>query len=167
MNYAEAVYERNGVISDADLDKSLNLVRLRANKTMPKLSNAFAATNGLDLRTEIRRERFTELYYENFRFDDIKRWHSAGTDLVTNVGGSAYGNAVGFVSPWPVSIRFTGTQAQLGPSQLAPVPTNAKDANGNLILDNTARTFSERNYLYPIPTQQITLNPALIQNPGW
>ncbi|CAH0274478.1 hypothetical protein SRABI27_04753 [Pedobacter sp. Bi27] len=167
LNYAEAVYERNGVISDADLDKSLNLVRLRANKTMPKLSNAFAATNGLDLRTEIRRERFTELYYENFRFDDIKRWHSAGTDLVTNVGGSAYGNAVGFVSPWPVSIRFTGTQAQLGPNQLAPVPTNAKDANGNLILDNTARTFSERNYLYPIPTQQITLNPALIQNPGW
>jgi len=167
LNYAEAVYERNGVISDADLDKSLNLVRLRANKTMPKLSNAFAATNGLDLRTEIRRERFTELYYENFRFDDIKRWHSAGTDLVTNVGGSAYGNAAGFVSPWPVSIRFTGTQAQLGPNQLATVPTNAKDANGNLILDNTARTFSERHYLYPIPTQQLTLNPALIQNPGW
>ena len=167
LNYAEAVYERNGTISDADLDKSLNLVRLRANKTMPKLSNAFAATNGLDLRTEIRRERFTELYYENFRFDDIKRWHSAGTDLVTNVGGSAYGNAAGFVSPWPVSIRFTGTQAQLGPNQLATVPTNAKDANGNLILDNTARTFSERHYLYPIPTQQLTLNRALIQNPGW
>jgi hypothetical protein len=167
LNYAEALYERNGAISDADLDKSLNLVRLRANKTMPKLSNAFVATNGLDLRTEIRRERFTELYYENFRFDDIKRWHSAGTDLVTNVGGSAYGNAAGFISPWPVSIRFTGTQAQLGPNQLATVPTNAKDANGNLILDNTARTFSERHYLYPIPTQQLTLNPALIQNPGW
>lgn len=167
LNYAEAIYERNGTISDADLDKSLNLVRLRANKTMPKLSNAFVTTNTLDFRTEIRRERFTELYYENFRFDDIKRWHSAGTDLITNIGGSAYGNAAGFVSPWPVSIRFTGTQAQLGPNQLAPAPTNAKDANGNLILDNTARTFSERNYLYPIPTQQLTLNPALIQNPGW
>lgn len=167
LNYAEAVFERNGTIGDADLDRSLNLVRQRANRTMPKLSNAFVATNGLDFRTEIRRERFTELYYENFRFDDIKRWHSAGTDLITNVGGTAYGNAAGFVSPWPISIRYTGTQAQLGPNPLSPVPTNARDANGNLILDNTARTFSEKNYLYPIPTQQLALNPALVQNPGW
>ena len=167
LNYAEAVYERNGAIGDADLDKSLNLVRQRVNRNMPKLSNTFASQNGLDLRTEIRRERFTELYYENFRFDDIKRWHSAGTDLITNVGGSAYGNAAGFVSPWPISIKYTGTQAQLGPNPLAPAPTNAKDANGNLILDNTARAFAEKNYLYPIPTQQLTLNPALVQNPGW
>jgi len=167
LNYAEAVYERNAIISDVDLDKSINLVRGRVNKTMPKLSNAFVSANGLDFRTEIRRERFVELYYENFRFDDIKRWHSAGTDLVTNVGGTAYNNAAGFVSPWPVSIRYRGTQAQSGPNQLTPAPTNALDLNGNLILDNTARMFSEKNYLYPIPTQQIALNPALVQNPGW
>lgn len=168
LNYAEAVYERNGSISDADLDKSINLVRLRVNKTMPRLSNAFVTANGLDFRTEIRRERFIELYYEGFRFDDIKRWHSAATDLVTNVGGTAYGNAPAFVSPWPVGIKYTGTQAQLGPNPLAPAPTNAKDANGQLILDNTARGFTEKNYLYPIPAQQTTLNPALLpNNPGW
>jgi hypothetical protein len=168
LNYAEAVYERNGSINDADLDKSINLVRLRVNKTMPRLSNAFVTANGLDFRTEIRRERFIELYYEGFRFDDIKRWHSAATDLVTNVGGTAYGNDPAFVSPWPVGIKYTGTQAQVGPNPLAPAPTNAKDANGQLILDNTARNFTEKNYLYPIPAQQTTLNPALLpNNPGW
>ena len=72
--YAEAVYERNGSISDADLDRSLNLVRNRVNKTMPKLSNALVTTNGLDMRTEIRRERTIELYLEGFRVDDLKRW---------------------------------------------------------------------------------------------
>jgi starch-binding outer membrane protein, SusD/RagB family len=167
LNYAEAVYERTESITDADLNKSINLVRLRANKNMPALTNAFVTVNGLDFRTEIRRERFIELYYEGFRFDDIKRWHSAGTDLVTNIGGTAYGNASAFVSPWPIGIKYTGTQAQIGPNPLAPVPTNARDANGCLILDNTARGFSEKNYLYPIPTQQLALNPALVQNPGW
>ena len=167
--YAEAVFERNGSISDADLNKSLNLVRLRINtsNSMPPLTNAFVTANGLDMRTEIRRERAVELFDEDFRFDDIKRWHSAAVDLVSNIGGTAYGNAAAFVSPWPVSIKYTGTQAQLGPDPLTPAPTNAKDANGCLITDQTARQFSEKNYLYPLPASQLALNPQLVQNPGW
>jgi len=167
LNYAEAVYERNGSIGDADLNKSLNLVRLRVNSSMPPLSNSFAGMNGLDMRTEIRRERAIELFDEDFRFDDIKRWHSAAIDLVSNVGGTAYGNLAEFVSPWPLGTKYTGTQAQLGPDPLNPVPTNPKDANGCLITDQTVRQFSEKNYLYPIPAQQLSLNPKLVQNPGW
>ncbi|MCH5686334.1 RagB/SusD family nutrient uptake outer membrane protein [Niabella sp. W65] len=56
LNYAEAVFERSGSISDDDLNKSLNLVRNRVNKTMPKLSNALVTANGLDMRSEIRRK---------------------------------------------------------------------------------------------------------------
>lgn len=169
LNYAEAVFERNGAIPDADLDKSLNLVRLRINVSngMPRLSNAFAATNGLDMRTEIRRERALELFDEDFRLDDIKRWHSGGTDLVSNVGGMAYGSVAGFVSPWPVSIKWTGTQYQTGPNAYTAGSTLAKDANGCIITDQTARQWIEKNYLYPIPAQQIALNPQLKQNPGW
>jgi len=169
LNYAEAVFERNGAISDADLDKSLNLVRLRANQNngMPKLSNAFVNINGLDMRTEIRRERNVELFFEYFRFDDVKRWHTANVDFVTNTGGTAYGNAAGFVSAWPVAGRYKGTQAELGPNQISPKPTNALDANGNIIIDQTARLWTEKNYLYPLPSGQINLNPNLEQNPGW
>src|ERR1044072_1737844 len=87
LNYAEAVYERNGSISDADLDKSLNLVRNRVNKTMPKLSNAFVSAKTLDMRTEIRRERTIELYLEGFRVDDLKRWKTAETEMPMDVLG--------------------------------------------------------------------------------
>lgn len=169
LNYAEAVFERNGAISDADLNKSLNLVRLRINTDngMPPLTNAFVTANGLDMRTEIRRERAIELFDEDFRFDDIKRWHSAATDLVSNVGGIAYGNAAAFVSPWPVSIEWTGTQYQTGPNAYTAGATLPKDANGCIITDQTGRQWAEKNYLYPIPAQQLALNPQLVQNPGW
>ena len=169
LNYAEAVFERNGAISDADLDKSLNLVRLRINTDngMPKLSNDLVTANGLDMRTEIRRERTIELFNEDFRLDDIKRWHSGSVDLVSNVGGSAYDNAAAFVSSWPVSIEWTGTQYQSGPNAFPAGSTLPKDANGCIITDQTARQWAEKNYLYPIPAQQIALNPQLQQNPGW
>jgi len=169
LNYAEAVFERNGTIADADLDKSLNLVRLRINVTngMPPLSNAFVTANSLDMRTEIRRERTIELYMEGFRIDDLKRWHNAITELGVNVGGSAYGNASQFVSSWPVGIKYTGTQYQNGPSPWTAVASQARDANGCIILDQAARQFSEKNYLLPIPASQLALNPALMQNPGW
>ena len=39
---------------------------------------------------------------------------------------------------------------------------------GNYMKATTAkRTFDKKYYLYPIPTQQITLNPAIKQNFGW
>ena len=52
---AEALYEKNGQISDADLDRTINVLRSRVN--MPGLTNAFVTANNLDMLTEIRRER--------------------------------------------------------------------------------------------------------------
>lgn len=149
LNYAEAVYEKNGSISDADLDKSLNLVRQRVNKTMPKLSNALVSANGLSMQTEIRRERTVEFFYEGFRVDDLKRWNTAATVLKQPLLG----------------IKWTGTAYQTTWTAQAGTP---KDADGNLIVDPAAnRMFSDKNYLLPLPTQQIQLNPNLSQNPGW
>lgn len=147
LNYAEAVFERNGSISDADLDKSLNLTRLRINKSMPKLSNAFVQANSLDMRTEIRRERTIELFGEGFRTDDLKRWHTA-VDLLTKP---------------ELGVKWTGTEYMTTYPQGASA---AKDVDGNIIVDAT-RSFSEKNYLWPIPSQQLQLNPKLEQNPGW
>jgi len=145
LNYAEAVYERNGSITDADLDKSLNLVRNRVNKTMPKLSNAFVSTNSLDMRTEIRRERNIELYFEGFRVDDLKRWKTAETEMPSDVLG----------------ITYTGTAWATRWTSIS-----SKVANGVYRLE-TGRAWADKNYLLPIPTQQIQLNPKLVQNPGW
>ncbi|HEY1201607.1 MAG TPA: RagB/SusD family nutrient uptake outer membrane protein [Niastella sp.] len=149
LNYAEAVFERNGSISDADLDKSLNLVRNRVNKTMPKLSNALISTNSLDMRTEIRRERTIELYLEGFRVDDLKRWKTAETEMPMNVLGIKW-KGTRWETRWVVSGK-------------SPYPV---DANGFLIFEDS-RKWANKNYLLPIPAQQRTLNPNLDQNPDW
>jgi hypothetical protein len=147
LNYAEALYERNGVISDADLDKSLNKVRNRVNATMPKLANAFVSDNGLDMREEIRRERAIELQGEGFRMDDLKRWYIAHIELVKPLLG----------------VRWKGTEFE---TKYTNAPTLTAD--GDVLADPiTERKFSEKNYLIPIPTNQIQLNTNLVQNPGW
>jgi starch-binding outer membrane protein, SusD/RagB family len=150
LNYAEAVYERNGSISDADLDKSLNLVRLRVNidNSMPKLSNEFVGAHGLDMREEIRRERAVELQGEGFRMDDLKRWYIAHIELNKPLLG----------------IRYTGTEyATKYPALGKPLTTD-----GDVIADpETERHFTEKNYLIPLPTNELQLNPNLVQNPGW
>ncbi|MCX8492360.1 MAG: RagB/SusD family nutrient uptake outer membrane protein, partial [Cyclobacteriaceae bacterium] len=83
--YAEAVFERNGSISDADLDKSINKVRNRVG--MPRLTNAFVSGNGLNMLDEIRRERTIELYVEGFRYDDLRRWKTAEVEMPKPVLG--------------------------------------------------------------------------------
>ena len=67
--YAEAVFEKSESISDADLNRSINLLRNRVG--LPDLSNGFVSSNGLNMREEIRRERTVELSYEGFRYDDL------------------------------------------------------------------------------------------------
>ena len=145
LNYAEAVYERNGAISDVDLDKSLNLVRNRVNKTMPKLSNGFVQTNGLDLRTEIRRERTIELYLEGFRRDDLIRWKTAEVEMPKPIEG----------------ITWTGTAYE---TYWSGIKNNV--VNGNYRLESS-RTWQEKHYLLPLPSQQLQLNTNLVQNTGW
>jgi hypothetical protein len=149
LNYAEALYERDGAISNEDLDISFNQVRLRSNPDMPKLSNAFVGKNGLDMRTEIRRERTIELYQEGFRLDDLKRW-----DIAVQVMNQPL-----------LGVKFTGTEYQTNWGSTT-LPTQAKDENGCLIMD-TNRQWTDKNYLYPLPSDQLQLNPNLKQNPGW
>lgn len=149
LNYAEAVYERDGRISDADLDISLNLVRRRANPNMPKLSNAFVSSNGLDMREEIRRERTVELYLEGFRVDDLKRWNTAVQTMNQPLLG----------------VKYTGTEFQSNWGS-ANQPNQLKDSEGCLIMDDN-RQWTSKDLLYPIPSDQLQLNPNLGQNPGW
>ena len=137
LNYAEAVYERDGAISDDDLAISINLTRKRINPTMPDLTNAFVSTNGLDMREEIRRERTIELFNEGFRIDDLKRWKTAETEMPMAFRGSKF---------------CGGTTDEEG----FMIFETAGD-----------RQWNERNYLLPLPVDQRQLNPNLGQNTGW
>ncbi|MCU7552739.1 RagB/SusD family nutrient uptake outer membrane protein [Chitinophagaceae bacterium LB-8] len=161
LNYAEAVYERNGSISDADLDKSLNLVRNRINAAMPKLSNDLVTVNGLDMREEIRRERAVELQGEGFRMDDLKRWYIAHIELNKPMLGVHWTG-----TEYETIYSYTGTGTP--PAGIKKRPGITLDANGDVVTDPASeRKFTEKNYLIPIPTNQMQLNPNLVQNPGW
>lgn len=146
LNFAEAIYELNDQISDHDLDKSLNLVRLRVNPSMPKLSNSFVTANGLDMREEIRRERTVELFLEGFRIDDLKRWKTAETEMPEDQLG----------------VQITGTAFATSWSS----QSRSLNSSGCIIM-YSGRTWDEKNYLYPLPSDQLQLNPGLTQNPGW
>ena len=147
LNYAEAVYERDDAIGNDDLDFSLNLVRLRVNPEMPKLSTSLVNDYGLDMREEIRRERTVELYFEGFRIDDLKRWKTAEIEMPKNILG----------------IKWEGTEFQ---TRWGTASAQPKDADGCLIMEG-GRMWSEKNYLLPLPTDQLQLNPNLGQNPQW
>lgn len=146
LNYAEAVFERDDKISNDDLNISLNLVRRRVNTEMPELTNEFVEKNGLDMRTEIRRERTVELYNEGFRMDDLKRWKTAETEMPKDFLG----------------IKWTGTEYQTQ----WPNVSYEKNKDGYIILE-TGRKWESKHYLYPLPSDQLQLNPNLKQNPGW
>ncbi|MBQ7420127.1 MAG: RagB/SusD family nutrient uptake outer membrane protein [Prevotella sp.] len=146
LNYAEATYEMGESISDNDLNISLNLVRNRVNPNMPKLTNAFATANGLNMREEIRRERTVELFLEGFRIDDLKRWKTAENEMPQDLLG----------------VKVTGTWFESNWS------AQARDLNSDgCVLMYSGRTWAQKNYLYPLPQDQRQLNPQLSQNPGW
>ena len=147
LNYAEATYELTESITDTDLDLSLNLVRQRVNRNMPKLSNSFVSANGLNMREEIRRERTVELFLEGFRIDDLKRWKTAETEMPQDQLG----------------VKITGTWFE---SNWPAAKSRSLNSDGCIVMYG-GRTWAQKNYLYPLPQDQRQLNPQLGQNPGW
>jgi hypothetical protein len=164
--YAEAKMELNGNISDADLNISLNLVRARAG--VAPLTNALATANGLDIRNEIRRERTLELWGENSRFDDLKRWGIAEQELNQSICGAVVGSA-----SYPTDFKDASGNATkfYAPNLYVYGETAVATGKGNLncvTVDAAAnRNFKRINYLFPIPLKQIQLNNKLVQNNGY
>ena len=148
---AEALYEKNGQISDADLDRTINVVRARVN--MPPLSNAHVDTYGLDMLEEIRRERTVELALEGFRRDDLRRWKTAEE-----------------VMPEPIrGVKFEGTEYETRYPDLQIGADIQVDANGFIVAEPaSSRQFLPKHYLNPLPLQQVQLSDGTLeQNAGW
>ena len=152
---AEALYERDGLISDGDLNRTINLLRDRAGMpSASNLTNGFVGTHGLDMLTEIRRERTVELAFEGFRRDDLRRWKTADAEMPQALRG----------------VKFVGTEYQQKEDTSFHVGRDIQvDAGGFVIAEPaSARQFLPKHYLDPIPLQQIQLSKGtLTQNPGW
>ena len=98
------------------------------------------------MREEIRRERRVELAQEGFRYWDLIRWKTAETELPKPVLGNYF-----FKSEYG-----TSTAVKLTPATYI------------LVQDASFRRFDPaRDYLFPIPLNEVSLNDQLTQNPGW
>ncbi|WP_286779634.1 MULTISPECIES: RagB/SusD family nutrient uptake outer membrane protein [Sphingobacterium] len=186
LNYAEAKAEL-GTLSQADLDKSIKLLRDRVG--MPNL-NLQAAKSNPDaflakdypnvvgdmkgVLLEIRRERRIELVMESFRWDDILRWKSG--QLVTRQFKGMYFPGTGKFDldndgkddVW----IYEGDKPSASGIQLLKLGSEILLENGNkgnvIINAHIKKVFDEKkDYLYPIPIQERQLNPNLTQNPNW
>lgn len=186
--YAEATCElNNGSISDDDLNISINKNRTRAR--IAPLTNALIANvwdanwfnfetgrhevHKLTMLDEIRRERACELFAEGHRLNDLKRWGIAqinlrGQKLGRKILGTYYGDQANKVN----SLTYSGTPVYdpaNRPTQWGLVSEDPADIDyGRPIATIPGNClWSERDYLDPLPLEQIRLNPALTQNPGW
>ena len=113
---------------------------------------------------EIRRERTVELIDEGFRYDDIIRWKIAEKVLPVDLIGIKY-----------VEDEATNTQREDIQHKLTDAEGKIKgrkvydDVDMYVIeMANTRQFNPEKDYLYPIPKQEIIRsNNAVIQNPNW
>lgn len=149
LNYAEVMWEL-GSFNQSVADATINKLRTRVSMPSMMLSQidgSFDAKRDLTVDPvlwEIRRERRVELMGEGFRFNDLKRWKK-GTYLNKQplgvwVRNADYGNKL--------KINGGGTQGYV-------------EYFGN------PAGWLDKYYLEPLPTQDLVLNPKLVQNPGY
>ena len=190
MNYIEAAAELADMgaytLTQADFDKTINTIRDRPSTQMPHLilAGSNLQVNGVTINDperdadvtpiiwEIRRERRTELVYEGIRFNDLRRWSKLHyADMVRNpkANRGAYLDKTAFVAQYnathttPITVEtLKGVKIEGGGTAgyIQPITSTA-----------LMRTMAEKDYLYPLPEDQITLYKSrgyeLPQNPGW
>ena len=194
--YAEAKAEL-GTLTQADLDMSVNLLRDRVGMPHMNMQaananpdwylcseeygyrNVSGSNKGVIL--EIRRERSIELFKEGFRWDDLMRWKEGlcinqvmhgqyfpglgeydltgdnKPDIVLYEGkkpAEKKGVAAFEVGTLTGVVLTEGTKGYINP-QPQENPQNAHIFDEN------------RDYYYPIPSTERSLNPNLTQNPNW
>lgn len=169
---AEANAELGKCTQDV-LDKTINLLRDRVG--MPHLTtDPVKDPKAIDygytvapLIYEIRRERRIELITEGFRLDDLKRWN--GMKVFEN-------------PKTMLGIRITDEVRKLYSTSNI---TFGEGENARPIVDFEGKTYlmqypdrgltpagrkwvaNDKRFFEPIPTNELTLNPNLKQNPGW
>ncbi len=153
--YAEAFYELNGYIPDEELNISINLLRDRVG--MSHLTNELVTMNNLDMREEIRRERTVELYCEGFRYDDLRRWKRAETEMSQTILGAR-------ITGTPFAKTYTFPDKSI---YTPPAIEGKLTSDGYYIVEPAGnRSFLQKHYLRPIPSAEVRIT-KLKQNPGW
>lgn len=159
LAFAEAKAEL-GTITDGDLNNSINKLYARAGlpaQTVASLTNMGDNANNMNVPSliwEIRRCRRCELMFDNdTRYWDLIRWKQLEILDTNNYPNTALGANVSNIPENLKKNIFTNAAGYIDCAQTA---------NGRF-----ERKFNQREYLYPLGSGQLDLNPQLTQNPGW
>lgn len=190
LNYAEAKAEY-GNISQEDIDRTINLLRDRVG--MPHLNAVEAnanpdpyltsedfypdldGTENAGIILEVRRERAIELAQEGFRYADLMRWKHG-----EHLARPYYGLYIPGPGLYDVDGDGKADYDFYTTKSFGSAPVSGKLGENFFLSDgdhgylyphhNIQKEFNfdpVRDYLYPIPIDDRTLNPNLTQNPGW
>lgn len=196
LNYAEAKAEL-GILQQSDIDRSIKLLRDRVgmpNMNLQEIdmlgSDPFllAAETGYPnvagqpqeaYILEIRRERAIELFDEDMRHTDLIRWrngqaynHKFLGFYIANAEGQHDLDKNGTIDVW----FYTGDAPKA-----EEIPTGCvirkideqayftNKTSGNIIANPIVdgKWNDEKDYYYPIPINERSLNPNLTQNKNW
>jgi len=156
LNFAEAKAEL-GTLTQNDVDKSIKLLRDRVG--MPNLDLATIQPDPdwdfpllSPVINEVRRERRIELACEGYRWNDIARWRAHHLIINMKPKGAFFSAEEYPELEVGVSV-FVDENGYVDPYQASLPDGYGFDPN--------------RDYLSSIPTEQLTLNSNLEQNPGW
>lgn len=144
FNYAEACIELG---QDAEARTWLNKIRFRAG--MPALTES-----GDALRQRFRNEKRIEMYLEEQRYHDARRWMIAPTTLgrkangITVTGKLKAGKTMSLYKYDPTSYDYTYKVFEIDPGK-----------------EN--RAWLDKMYYLPIHRDEMNRNNKLVQNPGY
>lgn len=195
LNYAEAKAEL-GTLTQTDLVQSIKLIRDRVgmpNMDMaaananpdPVLAAQYPLVSGSNkgIILEIRRERRVEMVMENLRYDDIMRWKAG--HLFTEQFKGVYFSTVSAPSTKydldkpAYTVRNANFYIYIGERPGNLTEKNSIGLNVGIFLSNgdsgnkvvntdKVKTWNEdRDYLAPLPSSALVINPNLKQNPHW
>ncbi|MGV3685531.1 MAG: RagB/SusD family nutrient uptake outer membrane protein, partial [Daejeonella sp.] len=137
LSFAEA---SNEVGNTADAINTIKQLRIRAgiNAGADNMYGLPSNPSKEDLRALIQNERAIELAFEQHRFWDIRRW---------KIGGQIDGK-------------------MLHGMRITRIGTTGNNYTYQLV-DVRSHYFKEIYYYFPIPREDVILNPAMLQNPGY
>lgn len=165
LMYAEAKIELGE--TDQSVRDAINKVRARAygvNVSQTTEYPAITSTTQAALRKAVRTERRMEFAFEGLRYMDIIRWRLAEKVLTLN----------NYAMLDPADLRTKVVKKGLW--FFPGVPDVDEDGvvdikpiyDAGLVKLSSLRSFDKsKQYLWPIPSKEILINPNLVQNPGY
>ncbi len=192
LNFAEAKAEL-GTLTNQEWALTIGALRARAGITgglsiKPNVADPYLVKNYFPNISdptilEIRRERGIELSLEGFRFSDILRWkrgelmerpwngfHVAALNVPMDLNEDGILDVAFYQGTRPTpavsGVTYVDVSARIGTAVNSQLLKNGTSGELNW-MNEIPRKWNDRNYLYPIPLNDLQRNPKLIQNPGW